>query len=80
MSALPIDHPQRMLLADEVHARPPEPVATPTRATYVAVLVQAEDRPVEHEHVSGLCERFGADPPLEGTTHFAASRKGAILR
>ena len=34
--ALPPDHPERRLLADEVHARPPEPVDTPSRASYVA--------------------------------------------
>ena len=39
MSFLPPDHPERLVLADEVHARPPEPLSTPVRATYVALLL-----------------------------------------
>ena len=38
MSIFPLDHPQRLALADEVHARPPEPLPTPARVSYVAVL------------------------------------------
>ena len=62
MPTLPADHPERLALADEVHARPPEPLQTPSRATYVAVLVDAEDRESEREEeadadiaVSGHC-------------------------
>ncbi|MBS1219985.1 MAG: hypothetical protein H6R21_3118, partial [Proteobacteria bacterium] len=38
----PPNHPDRLALADEVHARPPEPVATPARASYVAVQIDAD--------------------------------------
>jgi uncharacterized membrane-anchored protein len=71
--ALPPDHPERRLLADEVHARPPEPVETPSRASYVAVLASHEQRTAEFEHVSELCRAFGAEPPAAGTTHFSTS-------
>ena len=66
------DHPQRMVLADEVHARPPEPLETPSRATYIALLVAPEDREREFTHIAALCERFGVAPPHGGVTQFAA--------
>ena len=34
-------HPQRLALAHEVHARPSEALATPSRATHVAVLIDS---------------------------------------
>ena len=44
MPMFPPNHPERLALADEVHARPPEPVQTPARASYVAVQIDADDR------------------------------------
>ncbi len=71
MPMLPSDHPERLALADEVHARPPEPLHTPMRASYVAVLVDPEDRAQELAHLSGLCTRFGTPPPATGSTQFS---------
>ncbi len=69
---LPPDHQQRLALADEVHARPPEPLETPSRATYIALLVAPEDRERELAHIAALCERFAAPPPHGGVTQFGA--------
>lgn len=69
---LPPDHPDRRVLADEVHARPPEPLDAPCRATYVAVLVDPADREREREHVASLCADFGVEPPGAGVTQFSA--------
>jgi len=68
---LPPDHAARMQLADEVHARPPEALGTPCRATYVAVLIGAEERSRELAHVAQLCKHFGAAPPAPGDTHYS---------
>ena len=68
---LPPDHPFRKILADEVHARPPEPLDTPSRATYVAVLISPEDRERERAHVVALCERYAVEPPAADSTHFS---------
>ena len=73
MALLPPDHPERLSLADEVHARPPEPLQTPSRATYLAVLVEPADRERELVHLSDLCDTHGAPGPAEGATHFSAS-------
>ena len=72
MSILPPDHPERLVLADEVHARPPEPLQTPARATYVAILVDADDRVAEAQHLARLCSRFDVQPPATGATQFSA--------
>jgi uncharacterized membrane-anchored protein len=69
---LPSEHPERRALADEVHARPPQPLQTPCRATYLALLVDADDRVREHAQVVRLCEHFGVSPPKPGATHFRA--------
>jgi len=69
---LPADHPLRLELAAEVHARPPEPLDTPSRATYVAVMVAPEERVGEHAHLAQLCEHHGVTPPAPRATHFSA--------
>jgi uncharacterized membrane-anchored protein len=73
MSFLPPDHPERLVLAEEVHARPPETLDTPSRATYVAVLVDQEAREHELMHLAALCAACGVAPPTAGATHFSAA-------
>lgn len=68
----PPNHPERLALADEVHARPPEPVSTPARASYIAVLIDADDRAREQAHLAWLCHRHGVMPPAAEATHFRA--------
>ncbi|MBX3637804.1 MAG: DUF3422 domain-containing protein [Rubrivivax sp.] len=73
MSMLPPDHPERATLAAEVHARPPEALDTPSRASYVAVLVGETEREAERTHLAALCAHFGVPPPAQGSTHFRAT-------
>lgn len=73
MAQLPADHPDRLTLADEVHARPFDPLPTPSRATYVAVLIDPERRADEHAHVAALCERHGVAPPPLGVRQFSCA-------
>ena len=70
MSFLPPDHPERLVLADEVHARPSEPLNTPARATYVAVMISVDERELERQHLARLCARFDLSPPVAGATQF----------
>ena len=77
MTALPTNHPERFALAEEVHARPPEVLPTPARASYLAVLVDSEDRARETAHLARLCERYAVPPPARELTHFSA-RLGAL--
>jgi uncharacterized membrane-anchored protein len=77
---LPADHPDRALLAREVHARPPESLETPSRVTYVAVLVDRAEREREWQHVAALCRSFGVEPPASDASHFAASLSDVRLK
>ena len=77
MSIFPPDHAQRYLLAEEVHARPPEAMRAPARASYVAVLVDADERERELRHLETLCQRFAVAGPAANATHFRA-KLGAV--
>ena len=73
MALLPPDHAERLSLAEEVHARPPLPLDTPSRASYVAVLVDAADRQRELAHMSELCRQAGVQGPAVGMTQFTTT-------
>jgi uncharacterized membrane-anchored protein len=70
---LPADHPERAVLADEVHARPYEALETPVRATYLAVLLDAAERSRERQHLMDLFERYAHPPPPESASHFSVA-------
>jgi len=67
-----LQHSLRRGLADEVHARPSPALNTPSRATYLAVLIDASERRDELEHLRALCGRFQVEPPDAASTHFSA--------
>jgi uncharacterized membrane-anchored protein len=69
---LPADHPQRIELNDEVHARPPQALAAPLRLTYLALVADSALRERQWQQVIDLVRRYGVEPPPEGTTHFSA--------
>jgi uncharacterized membrane-anchored protein len=80
-AALLRDHPQRQALNDEVHARPPEPLAAPLRASYVALLGDAAAREGALDAVRDLARRFGAAAlPEPGATHYSADLGAFRLR
>lgn len=72
MGILAPEHPQRLALANEVHARPSEVLETPCRVTYVAMLIERDDRTREMTHLSELCSHFSVQPPHDGASHFTA--------
>jgi len=69
---IPADHPLRLELNHEVHARPPEALAPPLRLTFLALYSDASQRDREHEHVCSLARRYGAPEPPPGATHYSA--------
>jgi uncharacterized membrane-anchored protein len=68
---LPADLPERAALAQEVHARPSQPLRAPARASYVAVLVDADAREQELHHLIALCEQHQQAPPAVGDVHWS---------
>jgi len=80
VSLLPQDHPERFSLAEEVHARPPEALPTPSRASYLALLVDADERERESAHLARLCERHAVPGPSRDATHFSARLGGLRVK
>ena len=73
MNTLPANHPQRLHLNDEVHARPPEPLVAPARLSYLVLLADAAGRERSFEAVCALMRQHGMTPPAAGTSHVSAN-------
>ena len=67
---LPESHPLRQELHNEVHARPPVPLQTPSRLSYLALLSGPENVQAEREHLAGLCGRYGKPGPADSANHY----------
>ncbi|HVN36154.1 MAG TPA: DUF3422 domain-containing protein [Casimicrobiaceae bacterium] len=70
---LPPDHPERVAVANEVHARPYEALQTPQRAEYLALTFDRDEREREIVHLVELCRSFNVAPPMADAAHFSAS-------
>lgn len=68
---VPADHPLRFDLNDEVHARPPERLSVPTRASFLALVGEAGERDHEWNHVCALVRTHGVEPPPKPVTHLS---------
>jgi uncharacterized membrane-anchored protein len=80
MPNLPNNHPDRFSLAEEVHARPPIQLHGPSIASYVALLIEPENRDKELAHLSALCSTFGVAGPATGSTHLSVVLGGIRLK
>jgi uncharacterized membrane-anchored protein len=69
---LPSDHPLRIELNDEVHARPPEALVAPARVSYLALLCDAAQRDAGWAAVRDLCRRHDIEPPGGSVIHYSA--------
>jgi uncharacterized membrane-anchored protein len=72
-TVVPLNHPQRFELNDEVHARPPEALRTPLRLSYLALFSPWSERDAEWNKLCELAVRFGVEPPVRGVSHFSQS-------
>ncbi len=68
------DHPLRYALANELHARPFPSLKAPCHAAFLAIKQEvdasARDRDADREHLLALLDRYGADHPKPGATHW----------
>lgn len=55
--------PERKLLNDEIHARPYLELNPPEQVSYIALLVEREDRLRELAHLQALCGQYGLPAP-----------------
>ncbi|MFD1627863.1 DUF3422 family protein [Azospirillum griseum] len=68
-----IDHPLRLALTNEVHARPPESMTAPVRVTMLAMLSGEGAGETDRRHLESLCDWAGIPRPSLGATHHSAS-------
>ncbi|RIA56734.1 putative membrane-anchored protein [Dichotomicrobium thermohalophilum] len=76
----PSDHPHRQALNDEVHARPPEELVAPTRLSFLALAVDAEQRKQNFDLMCELAQSAGVPPPEAGANHYSADLGGFRLK
>jgi uncharacterized membrane-anchored protein len=62
------NHPQRISLNNEVHARPYQIMSAPLRVTHVALL--SDDRSKELGAIRTLCERYGVNGPNQDASFY----------
>jgi uncharacterized membrane-anchored protein len=59
------DHPDRIKLANELHARPFPLLQVPCRVSHIAVSAPPDEQGPARQHMLDLCARFGASLPAE---------------
>lgn len=67
------EHALRVPLTNEVHARPPEALKPPVRATLLAMLSGEEAGEAELRHLERLCDWAGVPRPAPGATHYSGA-------
>ena len=64
-----IQHPQRVALHNEVHARPPEAMDVPLCLSHVVMVCDSEQRAASWAHMAELARDHHLPPPDAGSTH-----------
>ncbi|MFP6756776.1 MAG: DUF3422 family protein [Alphaproteobacteria bacterium] len=78
--ALVTEHPERGLLADEVHARPPMRLDAPAKVSHLVMLSGEDAAPDERSHLALLCESFDVSVPDHAARQFFADIGAFKLR
>ncbi len=62
-------HPDRGMLYNELHARPPEKLTAPLAISHVVMLVDAAQREQSRAHLAAMLREHHLPPPAADTTH-----------
>lgn len=65
------DHPLRLTLADELHARPSASLQAPERASHLALLSGEGAGSEDRARVAKLCSRYDVTPPNDEQSHYS---------
>ena len=65
----PTQHPHRVLLHNEIHARPPEAMSAPLAIAHIVMLADAAEREASRAHVAALLRDHHLALPAAGTPH-----------
>lgn len=76
----PIQHPQRVLLHNEIHARPSEPITPPAVITHIVMVIDGMERAASRAHLAALLRDYHHGEPAEGTTHLRVDLGAFRLR
>ncbi|MDG4718402.1 MULTISPECIES: DUF3422 family protein [Thalassospira] len=71
-----VEHPQRVALHNEIHARPFGGVISPTRCSCLAFHAGEELDEAVREHFIAFCKRFSLTPPAPDQKYFEAASDG----
>ncbi|TYO88454.1 DUF3422 family protein [Oceanicella actignis] len=81
---LPPQHPDRIALANELHARPFPELAAPCRAAMIALQPESgaaeRDPEADRAHLRALLDRHGAQHPAPGADHYFGALGRARLK
>ncbi len=76
-----IEHKERRVLNDEVHARAPDGLETPTAITYIARIPERDEQGTPtHFMMRDLLRRYDKREPRRGTKQFTIMLDGVMLR
>jgi uncharacterized membrane-anchored protein len=73
-------HPSRVALHNEIHARPPEAMTAPVAISHVVMVCDALQRQASREHVAALLRDHHLPPPDDTSTHIRVDLGGFRLR
>jgi uncharacterized membrane-anchored protein len=73
-------HPLRVALHNEIHARPPEVMTAPVVISHVVMLCNEAERAASREHVASLLRDHHLSPPDATSTHIRADVGGFRMR
>ncbi len=65
------DHPRRLEINDEIHARPYERFRAPARVTHLGMFSGRHAAQADRAAVVELCERYGVEPPEPDAQHMS---------
>lgn len=68
-SQLPLQHPNRVALHNEIHARPPEAMQAPLAISHMVMVCDASQRDASRAHVAELLRNQHLPQPDAQTTH-----------
>ncbi len=69
---LPSDHPNRLELNDEVHARPPVSMQAPIRVSHLVCYSSPATAEAEQQAINDLTAAHNVAPPASGDNHYLA--------
>ena len=73
-------HPQRVALHNEIHARPPEPMAAPMAISHVVMVCDLEQRSASRSHLARLLAEQHLPQPDSQATHLRMDLGGFRIR